>query len=213
MASLVEAAASVEGNFTVNSCKEEGVPDIETAAIVGLANRLKIDGSSIEPLADPLTLLRFLRARDGKVEPAAKMYRSTLEWRRKLGPLMDGTYGGGETPQYNEVRSEGGRSEGGRREGRYRRDDDRILNSILSTTVINLHSSLRLLLVTNPRVALGRLMHPNGFGLDLLLGMRMLTLCRGSGSGVDSPLPVPTMRPLPFGASVRRTLLASRTTI
>ena len=35
-------------------------------------------------LAEPLMLVRFLRARDNDVDAAAAMYESTLEWRKKI---------------------------------------------------------------------------------------------------------------------------------
>ncbi|CAK9004675.1 CRAL-TRIO domain-containing protein T23G5.2 [Durusdinium trenchii] len=70
-----------------------GVPPEEAQAIEAL--RSAVGTSGMEPLADPLTLLRFYRARNRNVDAAAEMYRTTLAWRSEpfdqasIGDLMD----------------------------------------------------------------------------------------------------------------------------
>mmetsp|Transcript_21484 Transcript_21484/g.44790 ORF Transcript_21484/g.44790 Transcript_21484/m.44790 type:complete len:318 (-) Transcript_21484:45-998(-) len=79
------------------------IPENEQKLLVEMAQRLDIpavDTTILEPLCDPLTLLRFLRARDGNVDAAVKMYTSTMKWRAtKLHGLMQ-TYGCDDESQY-----------------------------------------------------------------------------------------------------------------
>jgi len=56
-----------------------GVPSHATSGVAALARAVRAQG--IEPLADPLTLLRFYNARRGDVEAAAMMYMDTMSWR------------------------------------------------------------------------------------------------------------------------------------
>lgn len=63
-----------------------------------------VTANGLEPLSDPLTLLRFYRARNRDVKAAAQMYHSTLAWRTTIPELMD-AFG---TP--GEYESNGGRA-------------------------------------------------------------------------------------------------------
>jgi hypothetical protein len=70
----------------------ESLDKEEASKLTALMAQLKLPSSPTtphEPLADPLTVLRFLRARDGNVESAAKMYTSTIAFRKtKIHSLM-----------------------------------------------------------------------------------------------------------------------------
>lgn len=69
-----------------------GVPTSEAAGVAALAEAVAAEGP--EPLADPLTLLRFYRARGRDVEAAAGMYNATLAWRSSFSiPLVMDAYG------------------------------------------------------------------------------------------------------------------------
>ncbi|GMI26673.1 hypothetical protein TrCOL_g4211 [Triparma columacea] len=74
----------------------ESLDGEEASKLTALMAKLNLppdDPNILEPLADPLTVLRFLRARDGKVDDAAKMYNSTIAFRKtKIYSLM-ATYG------------------------------------------------------------------------------------------------------------------------
>jgi hypothetical protein len=61
-----------------------GVPVSEVPGVLQLANEIGANRRKIEPLCDPLTLLRFLRARDGVVKDALFMYQDTIKWRSQF---------------------------------------------------------------------------------------------------------------------------------
>ncbi|CAE7255325.1 sec14 [Symbiodinium sp. CCMP2456] len=73
-----------------------GVPREEVRRVAELTAEVAALGE--EPLADPLTLLRFLRARHGNVPAAAHMYRDTLAWRSSfcISSVMNAFGSGGE---------------------------------------------------------------------------------------------------------------------
>mmetsp|Transcript_58898 Transcript_58898/g.133327 ORF Transcript_58898/g.133327 Transcript_58898/m.133327 type:complete len:432 (+) Transcript_58898:60-1355(+) len=74
----------------------EGVPLAECQAVLEFANALDVCQGQNEPLCDPLTLLRFLRARDGSVKDAEVMYRGSVAWRSSFGlARLMGEYGEG----------------------------------------------------------------------------------------------------------------------
>lgn len=56
-----------------------GVPEESAGAIADLST--EIGASGMEPLSDPLMLLRFYNARGRSVEAAAEMWRTTVAWR------------------------------------------------------------------------------------------------------------------------------------
>ena len=68
---------------------DAGVPESHAAGVGALAVELAPDiehgegavGAQAKGLSDPLTLLRFLNARDGDLEQAAAMFRDTAKWR------------------------------------------------------------------------------------------------------------------------------------
>eukprot|EP00435_Cladocopium_sp_Y103_P050698 s1044_g15.t1 len=66
-----------------------GVPPNEVQGLAAL--RSAVATSGMEPLADPLTLLRFYRARNRDVDAAAEMYNTTMAWRSSysIQELMD----------------------------------------------------------------------------------------------------------------------------
>jgi len=65
-----------------------GVPSDVAESVARLA--AAVDAAGVEPLCDPLTLLRFLRARDGSIDAAASMYIQTKKWRAEysMGSVM-----------------------------------------------------------------------------------------------------------------------------
>ncbi|CAJ1340163.1 unnamed protein product, partial [Effrenium voratum] len=75
-----------------------GVPASEAEGVRAMQ---KVVVNRMEPLADPLTLLRFYRARRMIVEEALEMYNVTLDWRAKYSiPRVMDAFG---TPgQYRE---------------------------------------------------------------------------------------------------------------
>eukprot|EP00930_Biecheleria_cincta_P062578 TRINITY_DN48029_c0_g1_i1.p1 TRINITY_DN48029_c0_g1~~TRINITY_DN48029_c0_g1_i1.p1 ORF type:complete len:348 (+),score=38.00 TRINITY_DN48029_c0_g1_i1:106-1149(+) len=99
-------AASHDASFalTPDAVMECGVPPEDARAIVALALELGVQG--LEPLSDPLTLLRFYRARGKDVNGAADMYRQTMTWRANL-PIHEvmAAYG-----RNGEFREDGGRA-------------------------------------------------------------------------------------------------------
>ena len=82
MASLVaEASPSIPLDaLTLEKCTTAGCTAPWDVLSLGL--RLSISSGQMEPLCDPLTLERFLNARNGDVEAAAKMWESTVAWRK-----------------------------------------------------------------------------------------------------------------------------------
>jgi len=63
-----------------------GVPPSSAEGVLLLARELGFDiQGRVEPLCDPLTLLRFLNAREGVVVDAALMHRQTCAWREDFG--------------------------------------------------------------------------------------------------------------------------------
>lgn len=68
--------------LTAAQALEAGVPLHSADKVAELSQTVGAYGT--EPLADPLTLLRFYNAREGDIEDAAMMYKQTLEWRANL---------------------------------------------------------------------------------------------------------------------------------
>lgn len=71
-----------------------GVPPQDAEGVAALVEAVEARGP--EPLSDPLMLLRFYRARSKEVGAAARMFRSTLDWRTAFpihGVMSD--FGGG----------------------------------------------------------------------------------------------------------------------
>lgn len=66
-----------------------GIPPNEVQGVAAL--RSAVATSGMEPLADPLTLLRFYRARNRNIDAAAEMYNTTMAWRSSysIQELMD----------------------------------------------------------------------------------------------------------------------------
>ena len=89
---------------------DAGVPEDLAAGVGALAVELAPDiergegavGAQAKALGDPLTLLRFLNARDGDLEQAAAMFRDTAKWRAEtidgvlaeFGQFVDTAEGG-----------------------------------------------------------------------------------------------------------------------
>ena len=89
---------------------DAGVPEDLAAGVGALAVELAPDiergagavGAQAKALGDPLTLLRFLNARDGDLEQAAAMFRATAAWRAEtidgvlaeFGQFVDAPEGG-----------------------------------------------------------------------------------------------------------------------
>lgn len=63
----------------MEEAREAGVPESDVDGVATLA--VAVGARGLEPLADPLTLLRFYRARGRNSEAAAAMFRETMRWR------------------------------------------------------------------------------------------------------------------------------------
>ena len=83
-------AAPVDGDFGEAALLDAGIPESEVAKIqevwsaIGeeVKAKLALDASAaLMLLAEPMMLLRFLRAREGDVEKTILMWRATIEWR------------------------------------------------------------------------------------------------------------------------------------
>jgi hypothetical protein len=74
-----------------------GIPPLSAEGVLMLAQELGFGmRGRIEPLCDPLTLLRFLNAREGVVADAALMHRQTCAWREEFGlPRVMAAFGTG----------------------------------------------------------------------------------------------------------------------
>ena len=59
------------------------MPAAKAASVLAVASA--VGGGALEPLCDPLTLQRFLDARDGDVAAAVAMHEETVAWRRSFG--------------------------------------------------------------------------------------------------------------------------------
>jgi len=70
---------SEEGNCTAAHMVAAGVPAESAEGVCSLASTVGARGT--EPLADPLSLLRFFEHRSGDIDAAAEMYRETMSWR------------------------------------------------------------------------------------------------------------------------------------
>lgn len=69
-----------------------GVPEDDAAGVAALAAAVGAEGT--EPLADPLTLLRFYNAQNQDVEAAAEMHREAVAWRGSYSiPELMAEYG------------------------------------------------------------------------------------------------------------------------
>eukprot|EP00439_Symbiodinium_sp_Y106_P059948 s2604_g8.t2 len=69
-----------QGNEELDAARRAGVPAEHLEQVAELGRRVSARGQ-MEPLCDPLMLLRFLKARDFDVSAAAVMYRATIKWR------------------------------------------------------------------------------------------------------------------------------------
>lgn len=65
--------------------RRAGVPTDDAEHVAKLATI--VGASGVEPLSDPLTLWRFLRARESDIDAAAAMYRETMTWRATFSIL------------------------------------------------------------------------------------------------------------------------------
>jgi len=83
MAALTEAATPTL-TYTEYACTASGVPLSDIPTITSLCTHLSLSPSN-EPMCDPLTLLRFTRAREGDVGKAGEMWTGTVEWRKECG--------------------------------------------------------------------------------------------------------------------------------
>jgi len=80
---VVSAASnSYPRKYDVSILAAAGVPDSECAAVLALTALVGCAPGQVEPLCDPLTLLRFLRSRACVVEDAYAMYTTTVAWRK-----------------------------------------------------------------------------------------------------------------------------------
>jgi hypothetical protein len=90
MASFAEAAVDTAAPAQKNAGHAEsyvvssGVPAADVPTVMALSVALNLDPvkNALEPMCDPLTLLRFCNAREGDVEKAAHMYREAMAWRQ-----------------------------------------------------------------------------------------------------------------------------------
>ncbi|CAE7888035.1 unnamed protein product [Symbiodinium necroappetens] len=69
-----------QANEELAAARRAGVPAEHLEQVAELGRRVAARGQ-MEPLCDPLMLLRFLKARDFDVSAAAVMYRATIKWR------------------------------------------------------------------------------------------------------------------------------------
>jgi len=77
---------SLPPKYTLEILEAAGVPTAdERACVLELAQRLGCVPGQVEPLCDPLTLLRFCRSRDLVLDDALHMYRETMAWRAQFG--------------------------------------------------------------------------------------------------------------------------------
>ncbi|GMI01347.1 hypothetical protein TrVE_jg13031 [Triparma verrucosa] len=79
------------GLISISEITASGVASSNCTLVLSLATSLGIKSGQFEPLCDPLTLERFLNARNGDVASASEMYRTTIAWRasKNLNVLMD----------------------------------------------------------------------------------------------------------------------------
>ena len=79
------------GLMSISEITASGVASSNCTLVLSLATALGIKSGQFEPLCDPLTLERFLNARNGDVASASEMYRTTIAWRasKNLNVLMD----------------------------------------------------------------------------------------------------------------------------
>lgn len=86
---------AVDGLHTKAATLEAGVPPEAADDVVQLA--VLVSAHAVEPMSDPLTLLRFYISCNGIVEDAARMYRNSVKWRcdYALGKVM-ALHGSGE---------------------------------------------------------------------------------------------------------------------
>ncbi|GMH74260.1 hypothetical protein TrST_g14019 [Triparma strigata] len=79
------------GLMSISEITASGVASSNCTLVLSLATSLGIKSGQFEPLCDPLTLERFLNARNGDVASASEMYRTTIAWRasKNLNVLMD----------------------------------------------------------------------------------------------------------------------------
>ena len=90
MAAFTTAAFESKVVYTPLQCTESGVASSDVLAVVSLHELILADVALYgeAALAEPLMLLRFLRARELDVEAAADMWRKTHEWRAAKLPRV-----------------------------------------------------------------------------------------------------------------------------
>ena len=75
-------AAMTEGYASEKSLEDAGVPKEHVTGVLKVWEEIREEAQEMEdPLAEPLMLLRFLRAREFNVEKAVLMWRTTMDWR------------------------------------------------------------------------------------------------------------------------------------
>lgn len=84
--------------WTAQAVVSEGVPEELAETVVSFANRVGSTQGGPKPMADPMTLMRFLNARELDEDQALEMYDGTIQWRREYSmPQVMTTFGRGAT--------------------------------------------------------------------------------------------------------------------
>lgn len=78
------APTSFPTQYDVSILGAAGVPELECAGVSVLTALVGCVPGQVEPLCDPLTLLRFLRSRAWVVADAHEMYTTTVTWRKNI---------------------------------------------------------------------------------------------------------------------------------
>jgi len=76
------ASTTFPTQYDVSILDAAGIPESECAGVLALTALVGCLPGQVEPLCDPLTLLRFLRSRAWVVVDAHEMYTSTVTWRK-----------------------------------------------------------------------------------------------------------------------------------